>query len=182
LTAPVSRHVLSGDGDQQVTKRLQQLYDVAICTWVLSWFALYLEIFRYHHVVPVRMVSVLRPVANAGAKPGGFVRTVVACSALAPLVFLTLSVWVRSSNRSAYIRAALMAAVSLAGALAMLGLSMVVLGMLNQILQQPPIIVDLTMREGNGGFVVLGTVLLAVGVFFRYRTTKERLRERSGES
>ena len=75
-----------------------------------------------------------------------------------------------------------MAAVSLAGALAMLGLSMVVLGMLNQILQQPPIIVDLTMREGNGGFVVLGTVLLAVGVFFRYRTTKERLRERSGES
>jgi hypothetical protein len=33
--------------------------------------------------------------------------------------------------------------------------------------------VDLTMREENGGFVVLGTGLLAVGMLFRYLTTKE---------
>ena len=156
-----------------MTKRLQWLNDVAICTWLLSWFALYLEIFRSRHVVSSRIVSVLWPVANAGAKPGGFVRAIVGCSVLAPVLFLTLSVWVRSGKRSANIRAAVTAASSLAGALAMLGLTIVVLGVLNQIIRQPPIVVDLTMREGNGGFVVLGTGLLAVGMFFRYFTTEE---------
>lgn len=155
-------------------KRLQQLYDVAICTWLLSWFALYLEIFRYRHVVASRMINVLWSVANADAKPGGFVRTVVACSALASLAFVALSVWVQYGKWPTTVRAALSAAGSLAGALAMLGLTMMVLGLLNQIIRQPPIVVDLTMREGNGGFVVLGTALLVVGVSFRYRTTKEQ--------
>jgi len=159
---------------KQCPKRLQQLYDLAICTWLLSWFALYLEMFRYRHVVASRMISVLWPVANAAAKPGGFVRTVVACSALAPLAFVALSVRVRSGKWPATVRAAQNVAGSLARALAILGLIMVVLGSLNQIIRQPPIVVDLTMREGNGGFVVLGTALLAVGVFFRYRTTKEQ--------
>ena len=157
-----------------MTKRLQWLNEVVICTWLLSWFALYLEIFRYRHVVPSRIVSVLWPVANdAAARPGGFVRTVMGCSALPPLVFLTLSVWVRFSKRSVNTLAALAAASSLAAALAMLGLTMVVLGVLNQIIRKPPIVVDLTMREGNGGFVVLGAGLLAAGMFFRSLTTKE---------
>ena len=50
---------------------------------------------------------------------------------------------------------------------------MVVLGVLNQIIRQPLIVVDLTMREGNGGFVVLGTALFSVGVSLRYLTAKE---------
>lgn len=119
------------------------------------------------------MIRVLWPVANAAAKPGGFVRTVVTCSALAPLAFLALCVWVRSRKWPATVRAAPTASGSLADALAILGLTMVVLGVLNQIIRQPPIVVDLTMREGNGGFVVLGTALFAVGVSLRYLTTKE---------
>ena len=155
-----------------MTKRLQQVYDVAVATWLLSWFALYLEIFRYRHVAPSRIVSVLWPVANAAAKPGGFVRTVVACSALAPLVFLAVSIWVWSGRRSANTRHAPTAVGSVARAVVMLGVTMLVLGVLNQIIRQTPIVADLTMQEGNGGFVVLGTVLLAVGMFLRHRLTK----------
>ena len=87
------------------------------------------------------------------------------------MAFVALSV--RSGKWPATVRAAQNDAGSLARALAILGLIMVVVGSLNQIIRQPPIVVDLTMREGNGGFVVLGTALFAVGVFFRYRTTKE---------
>jgi hypothetical protein len=120
------------------------------------------------------MMSVLWPFANAAARPGGFVRTVVACSVLAPLALVALSLRARSGKWPATVCAAPNAASSLAGALAILGLTMVVLGVLNQSIRQPPIVVDLTMREGNGGFVVLGAALLGVGVFFRYRTTKEQ--------
>lgn len=157
-----------------MTKRLHQLYDATICAWLLSWFALYLEIFRYRHVIPSRIFSVLWPAADAAAKPGGFVRTVVACSALAPLVFLLLWIFVLSGKRSANARAALSTASSLAGALAMLGLTMVVFGAANQIIRKPPIALDLTMREGNGGFVVLGTALFAIGAFWRYRNRRGR--------
>jgi hypothetical protein len=158
-----------------VTKRLQRLFDFTICVWLLSWFALYLEIFRYHHVVPSRMFSVLWPTADTAAKPGGFVRSVVACSLLAPLL-LMLSILVRSGRRSADLRAAPTAVSSLAAAFAMLGLTMALLGALNQIIRKPPMAFDLTMREGNGGFFVIGAALFAAGAFFRYRATKEQSR------
>jgi hypothetical protein len=50
----------------------------------------------------------------------------------------------------------------------MLGAVMVALGGLNQAIRKPPFIVDFTMRDGNGGFVLVGAVLLAVGVFLPY--------------
>ncbi len=119
------------------------------------------------------MGSVLWPDANVAAKPGGFVRTVVACSVMAPLVSLTVSLWMRLRMRSANVGAALIAARSLAGALATLGATMAISGALNQIVRQPPLMMDLTMRAGNGGFVALEILLLAIGLSFRYHAMKE---------
>ncbi len=166
-----------------MTKRLQQLFDVTMCSGLLSWFALYLEIFRYHHVIPSRLFSVLWPTADEAAKPGGFVRTLVAGSVLVPLVLLMLAILLRSSKRPADPYSTMTAFNSLAAGLAMLGLTMAAFGALNQTIRNPPIAFDLTMRQGNGGSVVLGTALFAAGIFFRHRTTKKQSRLRgSGES
>jgi hypothetical protein len=39
------------------------------------------------------------------------------------------------------------------------GLGLCVVSALNQALRRPPLTVDLTLRTGNGGFIVLGAVL-----------------------
>lgn len=36
--------------------------------------------------------------------------------------------------------------------------------LLNQLIRRPPLTVDLTLRTGNGGFVVLGAALAAAGL------------------
>src|SRR5215467_1933107 len=56
--------------------------------WLVSWFGLYLEVFRYHHVRLSYLGNVMWPAASEGARPGAFVRSVVVCSILAPVAFL----------------------------------------------------------------------------------------------
>ena len=70
--------------------------------WILSWLALYREIFVWHHVT--RSLRLNPPPAPRGTdvkpQPGGFLITVLICSVVAPLVFLagTIVDWAR--NRS----------------------------------------------------------------------------------
>jgi hypothetical protein len=40
-------------------------------------------------------------------------------------------------------------------------------GVINQLVRRPPIEVDLTLRAGNGGFVVLGAAMVFVALFSR---------------
>src|SRR5689334_23183985 len=89
---------LTGLGMRKVVRPLA---DVASGTWFLSWFAPYLEIYRYHHVVLSRIGDVLCPPANAAARPGGFLRTVVVCSVAAPLHLAAANSADRSDWRSA---------------------------------------------------------------------------------
>ncbi|HEY2378133.1 MAG TPA: hypothetical protein VGH98_19310 [Gemmatimonadaceae bacterium] len=49
------------------------------------------------------------------------------------------------------------------------GVALIVLAVINQIIRRPPIVVDLTFRTGNGGFVVVGLALAIIGAVLRYR-------------
>jgi hypothetical protein len=65
--------------------------------WLLSWFALYLEIYRWHHVTPSLHLSPPPPPPGTDiqALPGEFLIAVLGSSALAPVVFVALLVWDR---------------------------------------------------------------------------------------
>jgi hypothetical protein len=52
------------------------------------------------------------------------------------------------------------------------GVMLFVLGTVNQLIRRPPIVVDLTLQTGNGGFIVLGAVLAFVGVTLRRLKTR----------
>jgi hypothetical protein len=54
------------------------------------------------------------------------------------------------------------------------GLVLCAAGAINQAIRRPPIVVDLTLRTGNGGFVVLGVVLTAVGLMLWLRPSAAR--------
>jgi hypothetical protein len=136
---------------------------------ILSWFGLYLEIFRYHHLVLSQIGRVAWPSETAGPRPGGFLRSVIVCSILAPILFVVL--WTATRVRMARFvdavpaRAILSAPpISLAS-----GVALIVLAVINQIIRRPPIVVDLTFRTGNGGFVVVGLALAIIGAVLRYR-------------
>jgi len=51
-----------------------------------------------------------------------------------------------------------------------------VLGAINQAIRQPPLVVDLTLQCGNGGFVVLGVLLASAGALFHRPCRSARLR------
>ena len=147
---------------QRALRRAEWVAGVA---WALSWFELYLEIYRYRHVAPPRALEFLAPplAVGAGAQAGGWLRTVLACSALAPGLFVVLAVW-RRARRSAARPATPEPRFPLARAAGSFGLLLCATGALNQVIRRPPLAVDLTLRTGNGGFVVLGTALAAAGV------------------
>ena len=76
----------------------------ASVTWALGWFTLYLEIYRYRHVILGRMLDVFRPTtSDAAARPGVFVRAVVLCSILAPVVVVALWGWDRGHRTPGHI-------------------------------------------------------------------------------
>lgn len=132
--------------------------------WLLSWFGLYLEIYRYHHVTLGGMIDVLCPSSRSASVAGGFVRNVVLWSFLAPPLAAALHICRltnargRVSSHVSQRRSAL--PVLLVGS----GMLQVALGMMNQVIRHPPFVVDLTLRTGNGGFVVIGLVFIAAGI------------------
>lgn len=153
---------------------------VAGGAWFLSWFALYLEIFRWRHVTPAGMARVVWPAAAAADQPGGFVRVVVVCSAVAPLVFLTLvaAQRLRRIRPGRGARGAREATFVSSGAVAVFGGALTALGAINQMVRRPPLVVDFTLQRGNGGFMVLGAALTAAGVLAHPRKRREASRRR----
>ena len=73
--------------------------------WILCWFGLYLEVFRWHHVT--RSLRLNPPPAppgtNVHAQPGGFLIMVLTASLVAPLMFTTAVVvgWLRGKRDAA---------------------------------------------------------------------------------
>jgi hypothetical protein len=139
--------------------------------WILGWFALYLEIFRWHHVNPsLRLSGWARlPDAPLHSRPGGFLVAVLTSSALAPPVFLALLVWMRlwGSNVESPQHKEFAVRSQVALLLTASGIAVSLLGAANYFIHDPrqPIDFDLTMRHGNGGFIVNGVALAALGFF-----------------
>lgn len=148
--------------------------------WFLSWFELYLEVYRYHHVALPHIFGLPSPTlaVGAGAKPGGWLRSVMVCSALAPLLFVTVRLW-RWWQRTRAGAAALAQpepTFPMVPAVAVFGVALCVLGTINQLIRQPAIEVDLTLRKGNGGFIVLGMALVLAGLVLAWARGGESAR------
>lgn len=153
-----------------MNRALQRVQWAVGVVWFLSWFELYLEFYRYRHVAPPRMLGLPAPAlaVGAGARPGGFLRTVLACSALAPVVFVAL--WLVRRARQApagVVRLGAEPAFPMAWVVGLFGLGLCVAGTINQLVRRPPITVDLTLRTGNGGFMVVGAALVLAGWVLR---------------
>jgi hypothetical protein len=140
--------------------------------WFLGWFELYLEIFRYHHVTPATLVHPASWLSDGGrgSRPGSWLELVLLCSSLAPPLFAVLRIASPRPPSRLEPRFPFAVAVAIFGAL------LCVLGTLNQVIRQPPLEIDLTLRAGNGGFVALGLLLLAA-TFLR-ACLRRRARER----
>jgi NADH:ubiquinone oxidoreductase subunit H len=80
---------------------MRRLIWVSATIWVLSWFGLYLEIFLWHHVTASLHLHGPRvPPGYPKPQPGEFLISILAGSALAPLVCLIAMTvdWVRRSS------------------------------------------------------------------------------------
>ncbi len=134
--------------------------------WFLGWFTFYLEIYRYHHLA-APLIGGAAVDFGPGSSSGAFLRTVVVSSAIAPLLvgLLLLWRWASSSRRSEARRPE--PHFPTTKAIAAFGGMLCVLGVINQLVRRPPIEVDLTLRTGNGGFVVLGVAMVFVALFSR---------------
>jgi hypothetical protein len=138
--------------------------------WILSWFELYLEIFRFRHVALPAFLGTLAARQHFGsdAHAGGWLRTDLACAALSPLVFLALRFAPLGRSDASHGRAQSRSEPLLSGATAavLFGLLVAALGSVNQLIWRPAFVVDLTLRRGNGGFMVLGLVCAGGGVSY----------------
>ncbi len=134
--------------------------------WCLGWFTLYLEIYRYHHLA-APLIGAEAVGIGPGASPGVFLRTVVVTSVGAPLLVAALLLWrwASSSRRSEARRPE--PHFPITKAIVAFGAALCVLGVTNQLVRRPPIAVDLTLRTGNGGFVVLGAAMVFVALSSR---------------
>lgn len=146
---------------------IRQRAQIAAGISFLSWFALYLEVFRWRHVTPSRLASVVWPPAGIADRPGWFVRTVVVVSAVAPLACMVFAAagWKHRARSPRDGRDSVEPKFRVDVALAIFGGALSVLGMTDQAVRRPPLVVDLTLQRGNGGFVVLGLTLMAAGFF-----------------
>jgi hypothetical protein len=135
--------------------RTRSIATLVFGLWVLAWFALYLEIVRYHHVALTRLDDILWPAAG-GAQPGAFVRAVVVSSVFAPVCAALL--WIRTALSHGHLQIALIPLLLGVGA------PMVLLGAVNQLVRRPPWAFDPTLRTGNGGFIVIGLALVAAAL------------------
>jgi hypothetical protein len=153
--------------------------------WSLSWFELYLEIFRHHHVTQSLLLSPMSWWGGASGqpRPGTWLLTVLTCSALAPPLFAVLVVARRSAfgegdrSRDGERREP---GFPFARTSAVVGAMLCVVATLNQVIRHPPIEFDLTLRTGNGGFIVLGALLLAAPAVSRLTAVRSQsLRNRA---
>ncbi|MGH7617241.1 MAG: hypothetical protein ACREPM_08445 [Gemmatimonadaceae bacterium] len=139
--------------------------------WFLSWFELYLEIFRHHHVTAALLLhpSNWFVTTNGAAQPGGWLRGVLVCSAVAPVLFAGLVGWRRLGRpkdaRSS--RALSDGPFPFGSAAAVFGAALIILATINQLIRHDPIDFNLALTSGNGGFVVLGSTLVALGLLLR---------------
>ena len=154
---------------------MRRLPVLAAAMWSLSWFALYLEIYRFHHVVVRHLGSVLWPAVSGGMRPGGFVRTVVASSVVAPLLTAVLVTLRRRDGLAEQTNGSLPSEWLLLTCGAMLA----IMGLANQLIRRPPWVVDLTLRTGNGGFVVLGILLASISAWTQYHRRSDRRLKRT---
>jgi len=139
--------------------------------WFLSWFELYLEIFRHRHVTAGLL---LHPLAwfvatTAGPHPGDWLRTVLVCSAATPLLFGLVVAWRRlhRGGDSDPSTNSLERSFPIALAAMVFGSTLCALATVNQLIRHDPLAIDLTLRHGNGGFIVLGAALIAAGLLLR---------------
>jgi hypothetical protein len=132
--------------------------------WGFSWLELYLEIYRHHHVTlgfpGSRLAPEIRPSSHAGA----WLLTDLATSALAPLLFGVLALLRNRRRTSAASATDVSSEMTFAWTLITAGALLTLLGALNQAIQATPLEVDLTLRHGNGGFMVLGLAILSAGI------------------
>ena len=92
---PSAPSVPSEAGAKLVQHPLRKAIRVSGILWILSWSALYLEIYRWHHLTPALHLSPPPPPPGTDiqARPGEFLIAVLGSSALAPAVFVVLLVW-----------------------------------------------------------------------------------------
>jgi hypothetical protein len=167
LESADARKKQSSAQEDRVDRQIRRAAWFAGVVWFLSWFELYLEIFRHHHVAVPGFVGVDPSVTGHA---GGWVRTVLACSALAPAIFVALHLYRVTLRRpSSSADSPPSPPLPIARAVIGFGLFLCAAGVINQAIRQPPIVVDLTLRTGNGGFVVLGVALAAAGLALRRR-------------
>ena len=141
--------------------------------WFLSWFELYLEIFRHHHVstaLVLHPASWIFPPAG-GAHPGEWPRAVLACSTLAPIAYCIAASSHRLGQRLTPIadRAVHDHTFPFAPAAIAFGSGLIVVAVINQVLRHDPFTIDLTLREGNGGFILLGAMVAVLGAILPHR-------------
>ena len=66
--------------------------------WIVSWSCLGLEIFYWHHVTKTLHFNPNVPPGYPKPQPGGFLLSVLAGSALAPVVFLAAAIMARTGT------------------------------------------------------------------------------------
>jgi hypothetical protein len=143
---------------------------LTVLLWALGWFGLYLEIYRYHHVTP--SLSLNPPASVPGtsihAHPGGFLITVLVTSALAPPAFAAFCLLNHLlAGRTAGPPSTRSQSTSpLALVVTAIGATVCLSGTINHFLHEwrERIDFDLTMRHGDGGFMVNGAALAALGL------------------
>lgn len=131
--------------------------------WTLSWFELYLEIFRFRHVALPSSVglTIAAPVMGPDGHAGWWLRADLACAVIAPVIFIASTMLGRQARRTGTTK--LGASVSLPTVtLAGIGALVATLGLINQLIWRPAFVIDLTLRQGNGGFVAIGLACILV--------------------
>jgi hypothetical protein len=157
---------------------LQKLRWLVATLWFVSWFLAYLEIFRYHHVTRAVLLDPYAwfALADRHSQPGRFLTTVLVCSALAPTLYVLLlfcSRWRGTTSTGGQSRVGFSQFPIACTALAF-GLAPAIFGSVNQGVRRPALTVDLTLRSGNGGFIVFGFCLALVGVVRLWRRDSKR--------
>ena len=78
---------------------LRRVIWVSGIAWIVSWSCLGLEIFYWHHVTKTLHLNPPKvPPGHAKPRPGHFLLSVLAGSALAPVVFLAAAVAARAGT------------------------------------------------------------------------------------